>query len=156
MAIIEWGNHFLTGLGDIDRQHQSLVALANRLSEAVGGSQEEVESVFQELTDYARDHFSLEEKLMEDAGVTPDYLAGHKHAHSAFVQELSAMWQARGSDPEAMTQRLLDFITVWIYKHILITDREMAREIHAKRHTTPPANYFYLSAVSQTAEPKDR
>lgn len=152
MAIIEWGPHFLTGLGEVDRQHQGLVALANRLSEAAAGSQPQVEDAFRELTAYARAHFALEEKIMAEAGLAPEPFASHRQAHAAFVADLSDLWQARDKAPEVMTKRLLDFVTVWIYKHILITDREMAREVHALRKTDPPLNPFYLGRVTPEAD----
>ena len=148
MTIIEWGSHFLTGLGEIDRQHEGLVALANRLSDAAAGSPEMVDEAFHQLAAYARSHFALEERIMAEAGLAAEPLASHRQAHADFVDDLAAMWQARDKAPDVTTKRLLDFVTVWIYKHILITDREMAREVHALRNTKPPLNPFYLGRAS--------
>ena len=148
MAIIAWGSHFLTGLDEIDRQHQGLVALANVLSDVAAQRPEHIDDAFQQLTAYARDHFALEERLMAESGLPPELTAGHCQAHAAFVADLTTLWQARGADPQAVTRRLLDFLTVWIYKHILITDREMAREIHARCKTKPPENHFFQDSVA--------
>ncbi len=152
MAIIEWGSHFLTGIGSVDRQHQGLVTLANHLSDVANQQPAEIDAAFESLTRYAREHFTLEERIMEEVGLDPEYITDHKRTHAAFVERLSSLWDARAEDPEAMTKQLLDFLTVWIYKHILITDREMAREVHSLRKTDPPLNPFYLGRVTPEAD----
>jgi hemerythrin-like metal-binding protein len=150
MAIIEWGPHFLTGLTEVDRQHQGLVALANRLSEVAADSPEQIDDAFLQLAAYAKGHFALEERLMTESGMAAEAFAAHHKAHEAFIADVSAMWQARDKEPK-MTKRILDFLTVWIYKHILITDREMARDLHLRSHSKPPENHFYLGKTTSGA-----
>jgi len=142
MSVIEWGIHFYTGLEEVDRQHQRLIALANRLSEVADGQPEVLDQAFGELRDYARDHFSLEERMMEESQVDAELFRHHKHAHELFVLKLTDLWEARGKDPDLAMRELLDFLRTWIYQHILLTDRRMAMEIHMKRGTEAPHNMF--------------
>lgn len=142
MSVIEWGIHFYTGLEEVDRQHQRLIALVNRLNEAADGQPEILDGAFAELRDYARDHFSLEERLMEESGVDAELLAQHKRAHVLFGQKLTDLWQARSGRPERALRELLEFLNTWVYQHILLTDRRMAMEIHMKKGTEAPHNMF--------------
>jgi hemerythrin-like metal-binding protein len=145
---IQWGYHFVTGLRNVDRQHESLVALVNKLEAAMTevSMAHEVERTFRELTDYAREHFALEEQLMDEAGVDDNMIAAHKNAHTTFVNQLSAMWQARDSGPETTTRNLLEFLTTWIYRHILISDHEMARDYYQKKGLTAPPSLLLTTS----------
>ncbi len=146
---IQWGYHFLTGIKPIDRQHESLVALMNNLH-AVAGRRpqaEEIDAAFRALKDYAAEHFALEEQLMAEAGIEADDLNAHKRAHASFVEELGELWRMRDQDAKATTEHLLEFLTTWIYRHILITDHAMARDYYQKKGMTPPPSLL-LSAGS--------
>jgi len=149
---IQWGYHFFTGIRDVDHQHEGLVALVNNLNAVATchTSTDEVENAFLKLTDYASEHFSLEEKLMVEAGVDVDHVAAHKQAHTRFVDQLTDMWHARGEDPDATTQHLLEFLTTWIYRHILITDHAMARDYYNKKGMTPPPSLLMTSESSRS------
>ena len=148
---IQWGYHFITGLRDIDRQHESLVALVNKLDATVSSNAlpNEIEDAFQELADYAREHFALEEQMMEEAGLDGDFVATHKQAHNTFVYQLTNMWRARGQDADGTTKHLLEFLTTWIYRHILITDHEMARDYYQKKGLTAPPSLMLTTGGSR-------
>ena len=144
---IQWGYHFLTGIKAIDRQHEGLVALVNNLHKVAAGKPlpDEVDEAFRKLTDYAAEHFSLEEQLMADAGIDNDDLTVHKNAHTSFVAELTGLWSTRDQDAKATTEHLLEFLTTWIYRHILITDHAMARDYYEKKGLTPPPSLLLSS-----------
>lgn len=148
---IQWGYHFLTGIKPLDRQHESLVALMNNLH-AVAARRpqpEEIDAAFRALKDYAAEHFALEEQLMAEARIDGDSLAGHKQAHAAFVTELADLWAKRDQDAKTTTENLLEFLTTWIYRHILITDHAMAREYYQKKGLTPPPSLMLSSGSSR-------
>ncbi len=149
---IQWGYHFLTGIKSIDRQHESLVALMNNLHAVAARdpSPEEIDEAFHSLKDYAAEHFALEEQLMEEVGIDGDNLAIHRGAHAAFVGELEEMWQKRDRDPKATTEHLLEFLTTWIYRHILITDHAMARDYYQRKGLTPPPSLMLSSGSARS------
>ncbi|MDD5250054.1 MAG: hemerythrin family protein [Rhodocyclaceae bacterium] len=146
---IQWGYHFLTGIKTIDRQHEGLVALVNNLHKVAAGNPlpAEVDDAFHKLTDYATEHFALEEQLMAEAGIAEDDLTAHQRAHTSFVGELTDLWRTRDEDAKATTEHLLEFLTTWIYRHILITDHAMARDYYQKKGLTPPPSLLLSSGA---------
>lgn len=148
---IQWGYHFFTGIRDVDHQHEGLVALVNKLSEVAANTpdSEEVEDAFRKLATYTSEHFSLEEKLMLDAGVGAEHISAHKLAHARFVEQLTDMWRMRSENPSTTTQHLLEFLTTWIYRHILITDHAMARDYYSKKGLPPPPSLLMTADPSR-------
>lgn len=142
MSFIEWGVNFYTGLPDVDQQHKKLVALANRLSEVSEDKPEVLEQAFQELKAYILEHFSLEERLMEQAKVNDDHFNYHKNAHAIFIAKVAELWDAKTDGSGGTLQQMLDFLKSWILQHILQTDRRMALEVHEKLGTEAPHNMF--------------
>lgn len=142
MKTVQWGLDYYTGLPEVDRQHQELFALINRLNAAKSCSPETLDQVFVELRDYVRDHFGLEEQLMAEAQVDAEHYAQHKAAHEGFVARLDQLWQARGEDSEWVAEEMVAFLTKWLVQHILLTDRKMALEIHTRMGTQAPHNMF--------------
>lgn len=125
---ILWGDEFLTGIREVDCQHRTLVNLVNELERAIAANHGDgmIEDAFRSLAAYTRVHFTLEEQLMDDAGVSVDHVTRHRRAHADFVIDLTRMWHDEDGLGNVPT-RLLEFITEWIHQHILITDRAMAR-----------------------------
>lgn len=148
---IQWGYHFLTGIKPIDRQHESLVALMNDLHAAADrrSVSKEIDDAFRALRDYAAEHFALEERLMADAGVAPESLGPHKEAHAAFVNELTELWESRDRGEKTSTAQLLEFLTTWIYRHILITDHAMARDYYRRKGMTPPPSLLLSTGTTR-------
>ncbi|MDP1645260.1 MAG: bacteriohemerythrin [Thiobacillus sp.] len=142
MAGIQWGLDFYTGLPEVDRQHQWLFALINRLHDAEKLEPETIDQAFAELQDYVREHFTLEEQLMAEAEVDPEHQAQHRAAHAGFVARVNTLWQARTDGSESAAAELLEFLTYWLMQHIRHTDRKMALEIHARMGTQAPHNMF--------------
>lgn len=142
MGRIQWGVNFYTGLPEVDRQHNKLVALANHLCETSSDNPDVLSQAFQELKDYVVEHFSLEERLMDDAGINSEHMKYHKNAHAIFVAKVTELWAKRNDDEGHTLDEMLTFLQTWILQHILQTDRQMAREIHSKLGTDAPHNMF--------------
>jgi hemerythrin len=142
MVGIQWGLDYYTGLPEVDRQHQWLFALINRLHEAKRMQPEVVDHAFAELRDYVREHFAIEERLMVEAQVDAEHQAQHLAAHAAFAVRLNELWQARTEGNDVVTDELLEFLTNWLGQHIRLTDRKMALEIHTRMGTQAPHNMF--------------
>lgn len=142
MACIQWGVNFYTGLPDVDRQHNRLVGLTNRLCEAARHEPELLGEAFEELRAYVVEHFTLEERLMEEAAIDPEHIRRHKEAHAYFVARVAELWQARSEAEDRVLEEMLSFLTTWILQHILQTDQRMAAEIHARLGGNAPHNMF--------------
>jgi len=138
--MINWGDHFLTGIHEVDGQHRMLVLLVNELEASIAAAKgfQLVEEAFRSLAAYARVHFTLEEQLMDEAGVNADHVTSHRSDHAHFIDDLMRM--RRGEDSfEDRSKRLHEFVTEWIHHHILIKDRAMARAYFAAMRLPMPS-----------------
>ena len=142
MSVMHWSVNYYTGLPEVDRQHEALFGLVNRLYDARGHRAELLEQAFADLRDYVREHFSLEEALMAESGIDAGYIARHHAAHENFVMRVDELWNFHRAGSESAADELLGFLMAWLREHILHTDRKMALEIHARMGTEAPHNQF--------------
>ncbi len=132
MKAFVWNRHFTTGLERIDEQHHRLVDLINRLGESLiaanATDDATLRSVFDQLADYAKHHFSEEERLMLELGIASGHRDLHQRHHAQFIEQLSSMWNSRHtmSNPGEV---LHGFLCAWLGFHILGEDQDMARQI---------------------------
>ncbi|MEI7612463.1 MAG: bacteriohemerythrin [Betaproteobacteria bacterium] len=135
MALMQWSEHFVTGVEMIDTQHKKLVDLINsaapQLAEVGEAPAREVHALLNQLADYAVFHFDCEESLMLTAGIDPGYFAHHQRSHALFAQEVTQMIQDASADSNVSGANLLRFLTNWLTFHILSEDQYMARQIRA-------------------------
>ena len=87
--MIEWNSDYLTGVEDIDLQHQYFAKLINRIEAKITGIAlaEGHSPLLTELVYYTRFHFLSEENLMTEV----DYpeIDAHKRLHSDLIQRLN-------------------------------------------------------------------
>jgi hemerythrin len=142
MSLMQWSVNYYTGLPEVDRQHEALFGLVNRLYDARGHRAEIIEQAFADLRDYVREHFSLEEKLMAESGLDAGYIARHRAAHENFIMRVDELWDVHRAGSDSAAEELLGFLMAWLREHILHTDRNMALDIHARMGTEAPHNQF--------------
>ncbi len=135
MSFIKWQEEFVTGLPEVDQQHQKLIDTMNVLhlllkKENIG---EEIKDILLFLDDYTVDHFGTEEKLMKEAGekVPEDLVKRHIKEHRYFIdkiQEFHALFEAyqSGEEEKEAVFKLFEFLCRWFCEHILKTDKETA------------------------------
>ncbi len=124
MALLEWSDKLSVNVDEIDAQHKKLIELINRLNDAWKNDfkREDVRSVFMELIDYTKYHFSSEEKYMEENGY-PD-LEAHKKQHEKFVKKLQNLQSKCSYNSKEVYTDLLSFLSNWIVVHIMHSDQE--------------------------------
>ncbi len=151
MDSFRWDKHFETGLAEVDKQHHHLVDVINRfgdlLSQLEGVSFGDIETVFNELADYAKYHFREEEYMMSLVGLDPRYVAHHVQLHLNFLQELARMRAGVSPQKPDAAKPLLKFLTYWLAFHILGTDQSMARQVRAIQAGRKPADAFSAEEV---------
>ena len=126
--IFPWNASFATGIALIDRQHQQLVAILNRLAKHfVSGSTSAVgiETIIQELADYADYHFRCEEEVWHRHFNGHPLLSIHEQAHHDFFIKIASIRENRGK-PEDFADDLFGYLTRWLASHILDNDKRMA------------------------------
>ena len=135
--LFTWDARYKTGLAAIDRDHQRLLDLINRLWGLLGASPKSGpdgwEATCAELLSYASRHFGEEEGLMREQGVDPRHQQFHALQHRQLFQSLGDMAGTHGAhDPEGR-QALARFLSHWFVAHVLGTDHLMARQVREIR-----------------------
>ena len=124
MELISWKKSLNVGIEDIDRQHKRLVVLINKLFEAMsqGKSNEIMQAVFSELSNYVITHFATEEKLMKQFRYAD--FDQHKQEHKLFIDKLNEFKIKFSNGNLSISLEVLNFLKDWLLKHIIGTDRK--------------------------------
>lgn len=154
MEAFVWNDRFATGLAPVDGQHRHLVDLVNyvgdQLLNATEFSEKKLQELFHQLADYARFHFTDEERIMAEAGLAPEFIRLHTAHHREFTKQVTVMWQARGT-MKSPGETLHGFLSAWLTFHILGEDLSMARQIERVRQgMNPEAAYGMESQAADT------
>jgi hemerythrin len=136
MPFAEWGDNCDLGIEAFDRDHKRLLALLNKLHNAVeaGHAQEVLARVLAALNIYVNFHFTEEEELFLRTNY-PGYET-HRREHremAAAVEEIRRDFEKSASD--ALPQRVLEFLKGWLYDHHMRFDRAFAEYLEANRAT---------------------
>jgi hemerythrin len=122
-----WGHHYLTGINEIDHQHEEITLLLNQLHEARRNKASDAaqRALLNSLISLVGEHFRTEESYMRELGY--EELELHKLEHDAFagkVMELRAEFE-RGQDQ--VLEGGLEFVKEWLRDHMMTSDRRMGR-----------------------------
>ena len=121
---MEWRSEYSIGIPEIDQQHRQLLECIARLEGAADARQRElaVYFVLEQLNDYVRVHFAVEEIVMR----LFDYpgLEAHAAEHRAFAARLQEIEKSElVNDIHAEARR---FLRDWLVNHIQVSDRRYA------------------------------
>lgn len=134
---MDWKAEYSVGIPEIDEQHKQLFDCIDRLESARDDRERElaVYYVMDELKDYARVHFSVEEIIMR----LFDYpgLEAHAAEHRAFAERLEKLEQNE-LDKEAHAEAG-KFLRQWLVNHIMITDKRYAEFVLGAGHPASAA-----------------
>jgi hemerythrin len=117
MTLIKWDDSLKLGIAVVDRQHQHLIEIINRLHEATveGRGADAVSGILDELIVYTATHFSMEEKYFAEFDY-PD-AEEHKREHDALIQKVSDFadhYESALRDGKSDPARdLLEFLKIW-------------------------------------------
>ena len=129
MTMMEWNDALKVGHSVIDRDHQKLVGLINKLSDAMstGQGRDVCGSVLSELIGYTQTHFANEERLMALHRYAE--ASGHRAEHARLVEEVVAFEAKFKAGTATLSVSLLHFLMEWLTHHILAADKAMVRGI---------------------------
>ena len=130
MAIVQWDETLSVGVREIDAQHQKLLSLINELHESMkeGKSREMLDQVVSRLKDYARTHFSTEEKLMRQTGF-PGF-EEHRVQHDKFIEKVLD-FELEMSEGRTSPLEVARFLMDWYVRHVKGTDRKYAGHLQS-------------------------
>jgi hemerythrin len=135
---MEWTKDLAVGVGTIDSQHKELFRRINDLLISIKEKRcrSEIDGTIRFLDEYARFHFSEEERRMEQAGY--DGLAEHKKYHSVYLRnieelkQLAAQPRIQGASYE-LSVTTNQVVVDWIVDHIMKIDRKFGEFVRGRR-----------------------
>ncbi|HOW56478.1 MAG TPA: bacteriohemerythrin [Smithellaceae bacterium] len=124
MHQIIWKEEFLTGVEEIDRQHQEFVKLINRLNiiQGYGDKGNYALRLMDEVGKYAEYHFASEENIM--------YLTEHPHLddqqkmHKALILKYR-QWTESYKNHKAEIEDIIRFLEGWFTEHTINQDKKI-------------------------------
>ncbi|MGN1091299.1 MAG: bacteriohemerythrin [Alphaproteobacteria bacterium] len=145
MPIATWRDSMNLNYPPLDDEHK---AFLNVVNQAYMASQvddfEMMDRVFEKCYDYARNHFSHEEDIMERIQF-PD-IENHMKSHQVFIHNVSEMRQQYEVAPSMEDKRrvsikLANFLNVWLLGHILSKDKVLKPFLVRLRNLPPRMNF---------------
>ncbi len=134
---MEWNDSLAIGINTIDSQHKELFKRINNLVQAIKEHRckDEIDGTLKFLDDYARVHFSEEEKHMLESGYAG--LEEQRQEHNKYLDALkdlkaqAALPRVHGSsyDLSATTNQV---IVDWIVDHIIRIDTKFGNFLKNK------------------------
>jgi len=125
---MEWTSDLAVGINKIDEQHRELFKRINDLLLAIREHRcrEEIDKTIEFLDDYARFHFSEEEKRMEEAGYKG--LQEQKLQHAVYLKNIAELKQQASLPRESgmsyeLSVTATQIVVDWIVTHIMNTDK---------------------------------
>ena len=124
---LQWRDIYKVGIEEVDEQHMKLFAIVNDLHDGLnnGIAQANLNTIFGQLLEYAVDHFSYEESLLEKMSYPNSQK--HKDEHEAFIARINHCQYKAKMGQLLISMRLLDFLKIWIIDHNLGSDQEFAQ-----------------------------
>jgi len=131
MPLFQWTKEYSVGVGAMDRHHQKLFDILNRLHDAMseGKSKDIITGIIKELLDYTKYHFGEEEKLMERINYSG--ISEQKNAHKKFITKIEDYKaQAEKGMGAFLSSGMSTFLTDWLKSHIAVTDKKYHKDMN--------------------------
>ena len=127
MASFNWTANLATGNGMIDQDHKHLIALVNKLNDAMAGGKGNavLGQVLDELIAYTVSHFAREERLMQQIAY-PDY-AAHKAEHQKLIGEVQELRGKFAPGAVTLSSKVYLFLCDWLNTHIKSADVRLGK-----------------------------
>lgn len=119
---LDLSGKFLTGIPEMDKEHQQLVNLINRMYSIFKnkGEASEVLKVLEDLLKYGANHFADEEAFMESTGV--QNLEEHKQIHKNLIRQALEIRDKMKSGESGVGIETFKFLQNWLMGHIAGVD----------------------------------
>lgn len=122
--VFQWKDEYTVGVEEIDIQHKKFVETVAKLHSAIKNRkvQEELNTIYEELVDYATNHFATEEKYFEKCAY--EHTKEHVAEHRAFTVRLAMLKKKASYDNIDASFELIDFLEDWWITHLEGADRK--------------------------------
>lgn len=122
----EMKENYYIGIESIDKEHEKLFAIAESAyqllqNEFIVDKFDGIHTIFEELKEYAKKHFTDEEEYMESINYKRLFM--QKVQHQEFINKLEEIdINEMDENPENTIRDFLTFLTDWLINHILNVD----------------------------------
>jgi hemerythrin len=132
MGKIRWKDEYSVGVEKIDRQHRHLFEIINKLIDHSAASSDSklVSETLTEMLDYAKEHFTTEEELMQEYGY-PE-IGPHKEQHIYFFKTTAELSISALNNQSMVASEIVEFLKLWLTLHILKCDMKYKEFFKAK------------------------
>lgn len=123
--VLIWSDALSLGVDAIDKDHQTIVKMINKVSHHPAENKE-MDEIIGELVTYTCYHFRREEMIMEICAHPG--LEEHRSQHRILADKMNSFadnWR-KTHDPETL-QKLQGLLRGWWYDHIMKVDREITQ-----------------------------
>ncbi len=126
MALLNWKDDLRLGFAEIDRDHQTLIRMINRLEEAIKAKKGNsvISQILDDLIFYTATHFGTEERYFDEFGYPDAEL--HKKEHAACIEMVEKFAndfnKGLAGGGQELAEELLGFLCIWWKYHIQETD----------------------------------
>ena len=118
-------SRYVVGIEQVDREHQKLFELANRIYDCLALDiivpMHEIQPAIAELIDYTKVHFTNEEMLMEANGYPG--LAEHRELHAYLIYRIKEFERSVELGEQFTPVDAYEFLCSWLGDHIQASDR---------------------------------
>jgi hemerythrin len=131
---VQWRESLLTGILEIDEQHQILVNILNDSAPDLDPelSRKALLQITRDLLTYAMHHFEAEEELMKRHGYAaaePEEAGAHLQQHRRFSEHVVALRNSLRTGTDESKAGVQAFLVDWFTNHILTADRRLGEFI---------------------------
>ena len=122
---VEWNDYLKVNVKVLDKQNKRLIFLANNTYNRLLKKQNTAafeETVLQELFNYAKEHFIIEEEFMMKNGYHG--FQAHRDEHNSYTTRVVEIFQKHQSGL-SVSKEILELLKEWIKYHILKKDKEL-------------------------------
>ena len=132
MEKVCWKDEYSVGVEKIDRQHRHLFEIINKLIDRSGSSSDSalVSETLTEMLNYAKEHFTTEEELMQEYGY-PE-IESHKEQHIYFFKTTAELSINALNNQSMVSREIVEFLKLWLTLHILKCDMKYKEFFKAK------------------------
>lgn len=129
MELIKWLEKYSVNNFLLDSQHKKLIAIINELHTAmkVARGNEIMQTIFDELIWYTKEHFRTEEQIMLKFNY--DAFNEHKAEHEKLTEQVLKLQKDYKEGKSLITMETMNFLRTWLINHIEGTDKKYKDKI---------------------------
>jgi len=124
MRLLVWNNSYSVGVEEIDKQHQKIFEIANKLSASIksGHGEDFINKVIKEISNYTIFHFNCEEKYFAEFNYP--HTEEHKNQHQEFIRMVLKFKTNYEQKNDLLLADVTEFLNNWAKEHIMIEDKK--------------------------------